>query len=111
TATFSYTNTVGQSGNVVLGDILSNDPDTSKTSYGVKQLITMSSITVNGAAFTGVTAPAFHLNTYFGDVSGDGAIGAADVNPMFSVSINTASGFGPYSLTDPGVVADIDGSA
>ena len=42
---------VGQSGIVILGDILANDPNTAKTSYGVKELLALGTITVNNAAF------------------------------------------------------------
>ena len=39
--------------------------------------------------------------------SGDGLIGAADVNPMFNVAIGAATGFAPYSLLDPVIVGDV----
>jgi len=109
TANFSYTNTVGQTGQIVLGDIIANVPNGARTSYGVKELLTVSSVQVNGSAFTGITAPGVHLNTYLGDVSGDGAIGAADVNPMFAVSTGTATGFGAYTMADPAVMGDVTG--
>src|SRR4029077_16543487 len=68
------------SGTVVLGDIQATVPSDAKDSYKLKQLLQLSSIKVNGANFSGVTAPGVHVNAYFGDVSGDGVIGAADVN-------------------------------
>src|SRR5439155_25992207 len=80
-------------------------------SYTVKEGLTLGQVTVNGIAFTGVTAPGVHVNAYFGDVSGDGLIGAADVNPLFSAALGTATGFGPYSLMDPAIVGDISGDA
>ena len=51
-----------------------------------------------------MVAPGVHVNAYFGDISGDGVISAADVNPMFTVALGTATGFVPYSLADPTIV-------
>src|SRR5207237_8305805 len=101
TAKFSYHNNTPQSGKVVLGDILANVPDSAKASYKLKDPLQFSTILVNGAPFTGIGAAGIHVNAYFGDVSGDGLIGAADVNPLFNVALGNATGFGPYSQLDP----------
>lgn len=110
TATFHYASTTPWSGTLVLGDIIATVPSSAKTLYKQKQLLTLSPITLNGAAFSGVSFAALHVNAYFGDSSGDGAISAADVNPMFVVSLGKASGFFPYSLMDPAIVGDVAGN-
>ncbi len=109
TAKFSYHNSTPQSGKIVLGDVLANVPGSAKTSYKLKNPLQFSTITVNGVTFTGTSATGIHVNAYAGDVSGDGLIGAPDVNPMFNVAIGAATGFAPYSLLDPAIIGDVAG--
>jgi N-acetylneuraminic acid mutarotase len=113
--TFTWHNSAGLSGNVVLGDILANVPNSAANLYRAKELLTLTSITLNGAAFTGITSPSVHVNAYFGDLSGDGQITGLDL----AIAGNVAAGAPPspiglaaYKQVDPGLVGDIgsDGS-
>src|SRR5438309_1658268 len=68
TVLFTFHNSTAQNGTLVLGDILANVPDSAANQYKAKELLSLGSITVNGAAFTGVAAGGLHVNAYFGDV-------------------------------------------
>jgi N-acetylneuraminic acid mutarotase len=109
TANFQYTSTTPQSGTVVLGDIIATVPNTAAASYKAKELLTLTSITVNGNAFTGVATSAIHANAYFGDVTGNGSIDALDVAFANNVAQGNATGFGAYTLLDPAIIGDVAG--
>jgi hypothetical protein len=109
TANFQYTSTTPQSGTVVLGDIIATVPNTAAANYKAKELLTLTSITVNGNAFTGVATSAVHVNAYFGDVTGNGSIDALDVAFANNVAQGNATGFGAYTLLDPAIIGDVAG--
>jgi N-acetylneuraminic acid mutarotase len=109
TADFQYASTTPQSGTVVLGDMIATVPNSAAANYKAKELLTLTSITVNGSAFTGVAASAVHVNAYFGDVTGNGSIDALDVAFANSVAQGNATGFGAYPLLDPAIIGDVAG--
>jgi hypothetical protein len=113
TVTFTWHNGTAQSGTVVLGDILANVPNSAANQYKGKEILGIvgSSITVNGAAFTGVWANGLHVNAYFGDVTGDGKITGLDVATASTVAGGSAAGLGAYRLVDPAIIGDIAGDA
>jgi hypothetical protein len=111
--TFTWHNDVGLSGNIVLGDILANVPSSAANLYRAKELLTLTSITVNGAPFTGVASAAVHVNAYFGDLSGDGQITGLDLATAGNVAAGTPAsplGLPAYKLVDPGMIGDIGGN-
>jgi hypothetical protein len=108
--TFTWHNSTGLAGDIVLGDILANVPSSAANLYRAKELLTPTDIKVNGAAFTGVTSPAVHVNAYFGDLSGDGQITGLDLATAANVAAGTPSspiGLPAYGLVDPGMIGDI----
>jgi hypothetical protein len=107
TASFSFHNGTAQNGTVVLGDITANVPDTAASLYKSKELLALSSVTANGAAFAGLTSDAIHVNAYAGDVTGNGTIDGLDVATANSVSEGKATGFAAYQLLDPAIVGDV----
>jgi hypothetical protein len=112
TVTFGWHNDAGLSGNIVLGDVLANVPNTAANLYRAKELLTLSAITVNGVAFTGATSPAVHVNAYFGDLSGDGQVTALDLAAAGNLAVGTVTspiGLTAYPLVDPGLIGDIGG--
>jgi hypothetical protein len=109
TANFQYTSTAPQSGTVVLGDIVASVPDSAASKYKAKELLTLSSITINGATFTGVATSAVHVNAYFGDVTGNGSIDALDVAFANNVARGASTGFDAYTLLDPAIIGDVAG--
>jgi hypothetical protein len=109
TANFQYTNTTPQSGTVILDDIVASVPDGAASKYKAKELLSLTSITVNGSAFTGVATSAVHVNAYFGDVTGNGSIDALDVAFANSVAQGNATGFIGYPLLDPAIIGDVAG--
>jgi hypothetical protein len=109
TANFQYTSTTPQSGTVVLGDIVAAVPDSAASKYKAKELLTLSSITVNGSPFTGVATSAVHVNAYFGDVTGNGSIDALDVAFANNVARGASTGFDAYTLLDPAIIGDVAG--
>src|SRR5207248_5771379 len=74
--------------------------------YKAKELLNLSSILVNGAAFTGVSANGVHINAYLGDVTGNGKIDGSDTLTANSVATGAASGFAAYQQLDPVLVGD-----
>jgi hypothetical protein len=109
TANFQYTSTTPQSGTVVLGDIVASVPDSAASKYKAKDLLTLNSISINGATFSGVATSAVHVNAYFGDVTGNGSIDALDVAFANSVAQGNATGFNAYTLLDPAIIGDVAG--
>src|SRR4029077_1755363 len=114
TVTFTFHNNTAQNGTVVLGDILATVPDSAANEYKAKELLGLGSITVNGAAFTGVAASGLHVNAYLGDVTGNGSITGLDVATANTVAQgNPASpiGLAAFKLVDPAIIGDIAGDA
>jgi hypothetical protein len=107
TANFSFHNGTAQSGTVLLGDITADVPNTAASLYKSKELLDLGTITVNGAAFTGLVASGVHVNAYAGDVTGNGTIDGLDVATANSVSQGNATGFAAYQLLDPAIVGDV----
>jgi hypothetical protein len=111
-ATFTWHNNAGLSGNIVLGDILAYVPSSAASQYRAKELLTLTGIKVNGGDFTGVTSPAVHVNAYFGDLSGDGQITGLDLATAGNVAAGTPTsplGVAAYRLVDPGLIGDAGG--
>jgi hypothetical protein len=114
TLTFAFHNDRAQNGTVVLGDILARVPDSAANQYQAKELLSLVSIMVNGAPFTGVTAGGLHVNAYLGDVSGNGSITALDVATASTVAQGSPTsplGLAAYRLVDPALIGDIAGDA
>jgi hypothetical protein len=111
TVTFTWHDAAAQSGTVVLGDILANVPNSAANEYKSKEILSLSSIKVNGADFTGVWANGLHVNAYFGDVTGDGKISGLDVATAGAVAGGSSAGLSAFKLVDPAVVGDIAGDA
>jgi hypothetical protein len=109
TVVFSFHDNTAQNGTVVLGDITADVPNSASAVYKAKEVLTLSDILVNGAAFTGVTAGGVHVNAYAGDVTGNGSIDALDVATEFAVAQGTATGFAAYALLDPAIIGDVAG--
>jgi hypothetical protein len=109
TVVFTYHNGTAQSGTVTLGGIVATVPNSAGSQYKAKELLTLSDITVNGAAFTGVAASAIHVNAYLGDVTGNGTIDALDVATANNVASGQATGFSSFTLLDPAIVGDPQG--
>jgi hypothetical protein len=111
TVTFTWHNAAAQSGTVLLGDLLANVPDSAASEYKGKEILALSDIKVNGSDFTGVWANGLHVNTYFGDVTGDGKISGLDVATAGAVASGNSLGLPAYKLVDPAVLGDIAGDA
>jgi hypothetical protein len=82
-------------------------PNIASSSYKAKELLQFSAITVNGSAFTGVSASGLHVNAYSGDVTGNGTIDGLDVATAATVAQGKATGFSAYPLLDPAIVGDV----
>jgi N-acetylneuraminic acid mutarotase len=111
--TFSWHNDTALSGDMVLGDILANVPNSAASQYRAKELLTLDAITINGNPFTGVTSPAVNVNAYFGDLSGDGQLTGLDLAIAANVAAGSPTspiGLSAYKLVDPGLVGDIGGN-
>jgi hypothetical protein len=79
------------------------------TPYRAKDLLHLSGISVNGAAIAS-GGDALHLVAYVGDADGNGSYSSNDAVLITRAALQTDSGFTAYSLVDPVIVADTDGS-
>jgi autotransporter-associated beta strand protein len=78
--------------------------------YRSKDLLHLSSPSINGGTVPVTTSDALHLVAYVGDANGDGTYSSADAVLTTRVALQTDSGFTAYPLVDPVIVADTDGS-
>jgi hypothetical protein len=111
-ATFTWHDGTGLAGNVVLGDVFANVPNSAANRYRAKELLILDTITLNGAPFSGVTSPAVHVNAYFGDLSGDGQLTGLDLAFAGNVAAGSPAspiGLSAYKLVDPALIGDIGG--
>jgi hypothetical protein len=106
-ANFTYHSGTAQSGTVILGDILASVPGAAASTYKAKELLSLGSVTVNGAAFTGLVGSGVHINAYFGDASGNGTIDGLDVALANNLAQGKSTGFAAFQQGDPAIVADV----
>jgi autotransporter-associated beta strand protein len=99
-------------GNVPLGFINAHIPNSSTTTpiYKGKDLLTLSSISINGGGVPAVGVNAVHLVAYVGDADGNGSYSSGDAVLITRAVLQNDSGFAAYPLVDPVIVADTDGS-
>jgi hypothetical protein len=101
-------------GNVPLGFINATVPNSSASSpiYKGKDLLSLSSITVNGLGgpIPTVGVGALHVVAFVGDANGDGAYSSGDAVLITRESLQTDTGYAAYPLVDPVIIADTDGS-
>jgi hypothetical protein len=111
-ANFHYSFATQESGTIVLGDIVAYVPNTAASSYDAKALLKLGNIVINGVNSRNTRAVAAYtigVNTYFGDVTGDGAITGADVSAETNVANGNATGFTAFPLTNPVIIGDVQG--
>src|SRR5439155_529908 len=79
--------------------------------YKTKELLTLGTIIVNGAAVTVESANGVHINAYFGDlvVTAAPVIDAQDALAANTVATGAGTGFDAYALLDPAIIGDIPG--
>jgi uncharacterized repeat protein (TIGR03803 family) len=78
--------------------------------YRAKDLLHLSNVALNGGSIPVVTSDGIHLVAYVGDANGDGTYSSDDAVRITRVTLQTDTGFAPYPLVDPVIVADTDGS-
>jgi hypothetical protein len=78
--------------------------------YRAKDLLHLSSVSLNGGAIPVVTSDALHLVAYVGDADGNGAYSSNDAVLITRVMLQVDTGFAAYPLVDPVIVADTDGA-
>jgi N-acetylneuraminic acid mutarotase len=107
-ASFHFSDNAPQSLTIVLGDIRATVPNSAADKYKATELLQPGNVVINQGAVGGaVTAPGVHVNAYFGDVTGNGAIDGFDVATALNVAQGRDTGFGAYRLLDPAVVGDL----
>jgi len=88
-------------------------PENASENYRQQQVLDIHGVTVsdgNSNTFPAIDNDALHVLTYFGDVSANGRINAADAAQVARIAALIDGGFENTSLTDPGVVGDISGN-
>jgi hypothetical protein len=78
--------------------------------YRAKDLLHLSSPSINGGGYAVTTSDGLHLVAYVGDADGNGSYSSQDAVLITRVALQTDSGFSAYPLVDPVIVADTDGS-
>jgi hypothetical protein len=111
-AVVTYTGPPLGTGTQVFGYLIATVPGgtaANPTPYKAKDLITLTSVSVNGGAPVAV-ANAVHVVAYVGDADGNGAYSSNDAVLITRAVLQTDTGFAAYPLVDPVIVADTDGS-
>jgi YDG domain len=117
-ATFHYTDTNPQSATsstpLVLGDLVAVVPSGAGAAalslYQTKEFLQLGSIVINQGTITGaVAANGVHVNSYFGDVTGDKVIDGLDKLSADNVAQGRATGFSAYVQLDPVIIGDVAG--
>ncbi len=80
------------------------------TPYKGKDLMQLSSISLNGGTIPGLASDALHLVAYVGDADGNGGYSSSDAVLITRALLSTDSGFAAYPLVDPVILADTDGT-
>jgi len=109
TAIFHYIGGGPLSGTIILGDIDAIVPNNVGIIYKAPDLLRISSVTVNGAVFTGVTADGLHVNAYSGDLNGDRRIDDSDVALALHFAQGLDTGLAAYPLINPSIIGDVVG--
>jgi hypothetical protein len=80
--------------------------------YKAKDLMHLSGIALSGpgGAIAAASVDAVHLVAYVGDADGNGSYSSNDAVLITRTTLQADNGFTAYSLVDPVVVADLDGS-
>jgi hypothetical protein len=78
--------------------------------YRAKDLLHLSSPSIDAGSDAVTTSDGLHLVAYVGDGDGNGGYSSADAVLITRVALQTDSGFTAYPLVDPVIVADTDGS-
>jgi hypothetical protein len=78
--------------------------------YAGSETLHWTSIILNSGAITGVGDAAVHKAVYLGDVTGNRGYSTLDAAFTQRVSVGLDTGFDPYLLTDPLLIADINAS-
>jgi hypothetical protein len=107
TADFHFNDGFAFTGTLILGDIVATVPNIAANSYKAKDLLRLSSITFNGAVFTGASADGLDVDAYFGDVTGNGRIDGLDVATASNLAQGADAGFPAYPLLDPAIIGDV----
>jgi uncharacterized repeat protein (TIGR03803 family) len=77
--------------------------------YKAKDLLHLSSVTLNGSSSNVVTSDGLHVVAYVADADGNGAYSSADAVLLTRVLVQADTGFAAYPLIDPVIIADTDG--
>jgi uncharacterized repeat protein (TIGR03803 family) len=78
--------------------------------YKAKDLLHLAGGSLNGGSIAVGTLDALHVVAYVGDANGDGLYSSTDAAKITRAALQTDSGFTPYPLVDPVIVADTDGA-
>lgn len=72
-------------------------------------ILSFSDVALNGGIIAATGASAAQIVAFFGDTSGDRCYSDQDVESILQVVMQVANGFAAYPLTDPRIIADING--
>jgi uncharacterized repeat protein (TIGR03803 family) len=78
--------------------------------YHAKDLLHLSSVSLNGGTIPVATSDGLHLVAYVGDTNGDGTYSSDDALRITRVLLQADTGFAAYPSVDPVIVADTDGA-
>ena len=78
--------------------------------YRAKQVLDLRNIVLNGGAIPAADDDAVHVNTYFGDTTGNGTYSGQDASNVARLATAASTGLQIYKLLDPVIIADITGN-
>ncbi len=109
-ASFVFHSGTALTGNLTLGQIVAQVPDSAANEYTAKELLHFSNIVVNSGSITAVGKDGIHVNAYLGDATGTGALAAIDASLIARASVLLDTGFAAYPLVDPAIIGDVSDS-
>jgi hypothetical protein len=106
-ASFVFQSSSPLSGNLTLGQIVAQVPNSAASVYKVKELLHLANIVVNGGSISALGNDGVHVTAYLGDTSGDGDLSGLDASLISRVGIALDTGFAAYPLLDPAIIGDL----
>ncbi|WP_425614617.1 cohesin domain-containing protein [Anatilimnocola sp. NA78] len=78
--------------------------------YLQKQVLDVTTISLNAGGIPGLDDDGLHVAAYFGDLTGNGTLSAQDATDIARIAVGFDNGFAVFPTLDPRIVGDITGN-
>lgn len=78
--------------------------------YRTKNVLDLTSISLNAGGIPGLDDDALQVAAYFGDVTGNGGYSGSDTTAITRIAVGFESGISTFRLLDPVIIADLSGN-